>query len=64
MFKIIILVQNMHEIEIDYVNNNYVESKIHKLNRITQERKRSQNIYYENIKIKGIIQIGTLPSFQ
>ena len=54
----------MHEIEIDYVNNNYVESKIHKLNRITQERKRSQNIYYENIKIKGIIQIGTLPSFQ
>ena len=34
MFEIILGVQNMHEIEITYMNNNDVESNIHKYNRI------------------------------
>ena len=36
-------VQKMHQIEISYIGKNDVESTIHKLKRITQERKYSFN---------------------
>ena len=39
MSDITIWVQNMHETEIAYVNDNDVESNIHKYNRIKPERK-------------------------
>ena len=43
MFEIIIGVQNMHPIEIAYVNKKHVESNIQKLNRIKRELEHTQN---------------------
>ena len=41
-FEIIIGVQNMHKIELFYVNKKNVQINIHKFNRLTLEHKHTQ----------------------
>ena len=63
MFERTLRVKNMHKIEIYYVIKTILNQKFTDKIGLRENANIHKNIHYEDIKIKGGIQIGTHPSF-
>ena len=57
-------IEKMHEIEISYVNKMMLNQTFKNKIGLSKNVNIHKNIYYENIEIKGMIQIVTRPLFQ